>query len=66
MSDRSRVRRIQTSPNVRRLISLLVALLIAFPLASVLAPPDPFTQLLYVGILLVLAFPVATQLQDWV
>lgn len=56
----------QNSPTVRRVVSLLVALLIALPIASVLAPPDPYTQLLYVGILLVLAYPVATQLQDWV
>ena len=56
----------QNSPMVQRVIAVLVALLIAFPIAAALSPPDPFTQLVYVAVLLVLAYPVAMQLQDWV
>jgi Sec-independent protein secretion pathway component TatC len=56
----------QPSPTVQRLVTLLIALLVAFLLSSVFSPPDPFTQLLHVGLLTVLAYPVAAQLQQWV
>lgn len=56
----------ETSPNVQRLVTLLIALLVAFVLSSVFSPPDPFTQLLHVGVLTVLAYPVVAKVQQWV
>ncbi|GAB7093090.1 hypothetical protein JCM30237_02420 [Halolamina litorea] len=51
---------------VRVVVSLLVALLIAVPIASAAAPPDPIVQLPVVVLLVGLAYPIATRLQDWV
>ncbi|KPN31890.1 hypothetical protein SY89_02647 [Halolamina pelagica] len=56
----------QISPTVRRVVTLLIALPVAFLLSSVFSPPAQFTQLLHVALLTVLAYPIIAQLQKWV
>lgn len=47
------------SHSVRFIITMLVALLVVFPIAAVFTPPDPFTQLRLAVILIVISLPVA-------
>jgi len=43
-------------------VTVVAAVVIGVPLATLLTPPDPYTQLLSLGLLLVVAVPVAYSL----
>ncbi|MGB9931466.1 DUF7534 family protein [Haloarcula amylolytica] len=47
------------SAAVQFAVTVVAAVLIGVPLATVLTPPDPYTQLLSLGALLVVTLPVA-------
>jgi len=47
------------SAAVQFAVTVVTAVLIGVPLATVLTPPDPYTQLLSLGALLVVTLPVA-------
>jgi Sec-independent protein secretion pathway component TatC len=44
---------------VQFVVTILVALFVIFPLSALLTPPDPFTQLIVAGVLMLVALAVA-------
>jgi len=51
-----------SSPVIQFAVTVVAAVGIGVPLAALLAPPDPYTQLLTLGLLLVVTLPVAYHL----
>ena len=51
-----------SSPVIQFAVTVVAAVGIGVPLAALFAPPDPYTQLLTLGLLLVVTLPVAYHL----
>ncbi len=47
------------SPFARFVVTVVGATMVIFTLSAILAPPDPFTQLLAVGLLVIITLPIA-------
>lgn len=48
-----------SSPLRQFAVTVVAAVVVGVPLVTVLTPPDPYTQLLSLGVLLVVTLPVA-------
>ncbi|WP_336337105.1 DUF7534 family protein [Haloarcula brevis] len=48
-----------SSPLIQFAVTVAAAAVVSVPLAALLTPPDPYTQLLAVGLLLAVTLPVA-------
>lgn len=47
------------SSMARFALTLFVALVVAFTVAAIVSPPDPYSQLIVAGVLMAIALPVA-------